>query len=129
MTNFCLNCARNSLIVIAFSVIEALNASGNGLIHDHDTHAIWSLPSFYFPFIIRVLSSVRGGGESTLNVRSRSMITRTIKRFFCHDLKLESFSIGIELMLTIILAVNIIEQRITNKQNKLILVIKQNEFK
>jgi len=32
------------------------------------------------------------------------MTPRTIKRFSCHDLKLEPFSIGIELMLAVILA-------------------------
>ena len=59
-------------------------------------------------------------GESTLNARPRSMIARTIKRFSYHDLKLEPFSIGIELMLTIILAADITEQRTINKQNKLL---------
>ena len=44
------------------------------------------------------------------------MTPRTIKRFSCHDLKLEPFSIGIELKLAIILAELFIdEQRTTNK--------------
>ena len=52
-----------------------------------------------------VLLFVRYGGESILNAKLRSMTTRTIKRFSYHDLKLDSFSIGIELMLTVILVV------------------------
>ena len=53
----------------------------------------------------RVLLFIRRGGESILNAKLRSMTTRTIKRFSYHDLKLDSFSIGIELMLTVILVV------------------------
>ena len=56
------------------------------------------------------------------------MTERTIKRFFCHNLKLESFSIGIELMLTVILTADISKQRITNKQKKFLLVLKQKQI-
>ncbi|EXB44572.1 hypothetical protein L484_001289 [Morus notabilis] len=49
-------------------------------------------------FSSEVLLSVRGGDESTLNVRSRSMTPRNINMF---SLKLEQFSIRIELMLAI----------------------------
>jgi len=46
------------------------------------------------------------------------MTPRTILRFSCHDLKLEPFNIGIELMVTVILVGVISEQRTTNKQTK-----------
>ena len=81
----------------------------NGLLHDHDTHAIWSLSPFNFPFIIRCTLIRKRWGESTLNAMLRSMIARTIERFACHDLELEPFSIEIELVLAIIVVVDVIE--------------------
>ena len=46
------------------------------------------------------------------------MTARAIKRFSYHDLKLELFNIRIKLMLAVILAADIIDQRTTNKQTK-----------
>ena len=45
------------------------------------------------------------------------MTVRSIERFSCHDLKLEPFNIGIELMLAVILVADITESE-NNKQTK-----------
>jgi hypothetical protein len=94
---------------------------------------------FYFShlsislFSSEVLSSLRGGGESVLNARSRSITPRTIKRLSFQDLKLEPLSIGIELILAVILAGLIAEKRTTtietSSQTKLILRAKINSNK
>ena len=68
----------------------------------------------------KVVPSVKNGGKVTLNAMSKSMAMRTLKKFSCHNLKLDPFSIRIKLLLVVILARVIIEQRIINKQNKLI---------
>ena len=65
-----------------------------------------------FFLLSEVLLSIKSVKESILNTKSESMIASTIKIFSCHDLKLESFSIGIELMLAVILATK------SNKQIK-----------
>jgi hypothetical protein len=84
-------------------------------------------------FSSEVLSSLRGGGESVLNARSRSITPRTIKRLSFQDLKLEPLSIGIELILAVILAGLIAEKRTTtietSSQTKLILREKINSNK
>jgi hypothetical protein len=84
-------------------------------------------------FSSEVLSSLRGGGESVLNARSRSITPRTIKRLSFQDLKLEPLSIGIELILAVILAGLIAEKRTTtietSSQTKLILRAKINSNK
>lgn len=47
---------------------------------------------------------IRSEGQLSFNARLRSMIARTTKRFSYYDLKLEPFTIGIELILVVILA-------------------------
>ena len=66
----------------------------------------------------RVYFAVRGAGEETLNVRSRSMTPRTMWRFSCHVLKFVPFSIGIELMLTVMLEAELVAESENNKQAK-----------
>ena len=52
------------------------------------------------------------------------MTMKIIKMFSCHDLMLEPLNIRIKLMLAVILGADITQWRTTNKQNKLILVLK-----
>ena len=109
LTNLFLVSAKNSLVVVNFSNIESLNDFRMDffmiIIHMRFDYS----QLFMSLLSSTVLLSVRGRGVLTLNAKSRSMIVKNIKRFSCHYLKLEPFSITIRLMLAIILVADITE--------------------
>ena len=94
LTKLCSIYTRKSLAIVVFSDIEPLNAFRMAffMIMMHMSFDLFHLSISFLSS--RILLSVRGERESTLNVKSISMTTRTIKRFSCYDLKLELFSIG-----------------------------------
>ena len=106
---------RNYLTVFIVSDIVPMNAYGMTflMIIKHMrfdfSHLSISL------FSSEELSTVRSAGEETLNVRSRSMTSRTIWRFSCHVLKFVPFSIEIELMLALMLETELVAESENNK--------------
>ena len=106
LTNLCLICARNSLAVVAFSVIESLNAYGMAFFMIM-IHMWFDLSHFSISLLLSEYFYLWAVGENQPLTQGQDPWPRELERFSCHDLKLEPFSIGMELMLVVIFVIDI----------------------